>query len=112
MYLGRLAIPTLVARDTVQRVYIHKQHIAIAIDELEGLMYLAVLVDFNQSSETSHTVVDVYDIVARFQLVQFRHRHLLIATNLSVDAITLVAVKELMIGVTLHLHGMVDKALM
>ena len=68
--LRRLPVARLVARDAVQRMDVHEQHVAVLIDELDRLVRLAVLLDLHQPVETPHAVIDVHHVVARAQLVQ------------------------------------------
>ena len=74
-------------------------------------MRLAVLGDFHQSVEAPHAVVDVHHVVARAQLVELGDGHLLVALDFAVDAVALVAVENLVVGVEAELQVVVDEAL-
>ena len=110
--LRRLAIARLVARDAVQRMDIDEEHIAIPIDQLDRLVHLAVFGDLHQAVETTYTVVDVDHIVARAQLIELRHGHLLVALDLAIDAVTAVTIEDLMVGVEADFQVVIHKSLM
>ena len=95
----------------MQRVDIDEEYVAVLVDELDGLVRLAVLVDLHQPVEPAHAVVDVHHVVARPQLVQFGNGHLLVAANLAVDAVALVAVEDLVVGIEAQLQVVVHKPL-
>ena len=101
----RLAVARLVTCNAVQRVDIDQQHVAIAIDQLDRLELLAILDRLDQTAETSHAVIDVNHIVAHLQSVQFGNRKALIASDFATQAIAMVAVENLMVGVATHLQS-------
>ena len=109
--LRRLPVARLVARDAVQRMDVHEQHVAVLIDELDRLVRLAVLLDLHQPVETPHAVIDVHHVVARAQLVQLGDGHLLVAPDLAVDAVALVTVENLVVGVEAQLQVVVREPL-
>ena len=74
---------------------VDEEDVVVLVDQLDGFVRLAVFIDFDQSVEAPDTVIDVHDVIARTQLVQFGNRHLLIATDFTVDAITLITVEQL-----------------
>lgn len=102
----------LVARNTVQGVHMHEQNIVIFINQLDGLVYLAVLVDLDQTAETPHAVIDMYHIIAHAELIQLCDGHLLVALDLAVDPIALVAVENLMVGIETKFQVVIDETLM
>ena len=53
----------------------------------------------------------MHHIVTRAELVQFGDGHLLVAPDLAVDAVTLVTVEELVVGITAETERMVDEPL-
>ena len=108
--LGGLALAALVARDAVERMDVHEQNVVILVDQLDGLVHLAVLVDLHQTAEAAHAVVDMHHVVAHLQGVELRDGHLLVALDLAVDAIAAVAVEDLVVGIEACLRGMVDEA--
>ena len=109
---GRFAFAALVARNTVQGVHMHEQNIVIFINQLDGLVYLAVLVDLDQTAETPHAVIDMYHIIAHAELIQLCDGHLLVALDLAVDPIALVAVENLMVGIETKFQVVIDETLM
>ena len=109
--LRRLAVARLVARNAMERMDVHEQHVSILVNQLDSLVHLAVLVDLHQPVETPHAVVDMHHIVARPQLVQLGDGHLFVAPDLAVDAVTLVAVENLMVGIEAQLQVVVHETL-
>ena len=95
----------------MQRVDIDQQHVAITIDQLDRLELLAILDRLDQTAETSHAVIDVNHIVAHLQSVQFGNRKALIASDFATQAIAMVAVENLMVGVATHLQSRPHEAL-
>ncbi len=91
---------------------VDEEDVVVLVDQLDGFVRLAVFIDFDQSVEAPDTVIDVHDVIARTQLVQFGNRHLLIATDFTVDAITLITVEQLMVGIETKFQIMVDEPLM
>ena len=53
----------------------------------------------------------MHHVIARFELVQLGDGHLLVAPDLAVDAVTLVTVEELVVGITAEAERMVDEPL-
>ena len=90
----------------------HEQNIVIFINQLDGLVYLAVLVDLDQTAETPHAVIDMYHIIAHAELIQLCDGHLLVALDLAVDPIALVAVENLMVGIETKFQVVIDETLM
>ena len=72
-------------------------------------MRLAVFDHLDQAVKASDAMVDVHHIITRPQLIQFGHGHLLVPLNLTVDAVALVAVKNLVVGIETQLQVVVDK---
>ena len=56
--------------ELVQRMYRHEYLVIVQVGELYHLLHLAVDIGAYQSSEFSHSVVDVYYVVAHFNLRQ------------------------------------------
>ena len=54
----------------VERMYRHEYLVVVQVGELYHLLHLAVDIGAHQASEFSHSVVDVYYIVAHFNLRQ------------------------------------------
>ena len=90
---------------------VHEQHVSVLVDQLDRLVRLAVFVDLHKPVEAAHAVVDMHHIVARPQLVQLGDGHLFVAPDLAVDAVTLVAVENLMIGIEAQLQVVVHETL-
>ena len=90
---------------------IHEQHIVVLIDQLDGLVNLTITLDFYQTTKTAYTVVDMHNIVAHLQRIEFGNCHLLIALYLAIDTIATIAVKDLMVGIEIYLQSIIDKAL-
>ena len=109
--LRRLAVARLVARNAMERMDVHEQHVSILVDQFDRLVRLAVFVDLHKPVEAAHAVVDMHHIVARPQLVQLGDGHLFVAPDLAVDAVTLVAVENLMIGIEAQLQVVVHETL-
>lgn len=74
-------------------------------------MYLAVLVDLDQTAETPHAVIDMHHIIAHAELIQLCDGHLLVALDLAVDPIALVAVENLMVGIETKFQVVIDETL-
>ena len=53
----------------------------------------------------------MHHIVAHLQRIELRHSHLFIALNLAIDAVTAVAVENLMVGIEAHLQAIIHKTL-
>ena len=83
----------------MQRVDIHKEYIAILIDEFYRLVHLAILFNLDQTAEATHTVVYMHHVVTHLQGIEFRHGHLLVTLYLAIYAIALITVKYLMLGI-------------
>ena len=110
--LRRLAVTRLVARNAVERMDVDEQHVAVLVNQLDRLLHTAVARgDLHQPVETPHPVVDVHHIVARAELVQLGDGHLLVAPDLAVDAVTLVTVENLVVGVEAQFQVVVHEAL-
>ena len=109
--LRRLAVAGLVTRNAVERMDVHEQHVAVLVHQFDGLVHLAVLVDLHQPVETPHAVVDMHHIVARAELVQLGDGHLLVAPDLAVDAVTLVTVENLVVGIEAQFQVVVHEPL-
>ena len=90
---------------------VHEQDVVVAIDEFYRLVNLAVFLDFHQSAEASDAVVDMHHVVADLQRIEFGYRHLLVALYLAVDAVTLVAVENLMLGIEAGFQTVVHEPL-
>ncbi len=89
---------------------VDEQHVAVLIDELDGLVLLPVLVDTDQPVEPPDAVVDVDDVVARPQLVELGDGHLLVALDFAVDTVTLViTVENLVVGIKAQPELAVDE---
>lgn len=74
-------------------------------------MHLAVLVDLDQTAETPHAVIDMHHIIAHAELIQLCDGHLLVALDLAVDPIALVAVENLMVGIETKFQVVIDETL-
>ena len=93
-------------------MHVDEQHVAVLVDQLDRLLHASVARgDLHQPVETAHAVVDMHHVVARAQLVQLGDGHLLVAPDLAVDAVTLVTVEELVVGITAETERMVDEPL-
>ena len=112
MHLRSLAIATLIARDTVQRVNIYKENIAITIDQLDNLLTLARnrVRKVNQTVKTTYAIVYMHHIIAYSQSVKFGDGHLLIALNLTIYFIASIAVKYLMLSIQAQAGIIIHKA--
>ena len=109
--LGRLAVARFVARNAMERVDVDEEHVAVLIDQLDGLVRATVLRDLHQPVETPDAVVDVHHVIARTETVELRHGHLFVPPDLAVDAVALVAVENLVIGIEARLEPMVHESL-
>ena len=109
VYFRRLAVLVLVLRDAVQRVDVYQQHVVVAVDELDRLVHLAVLDRPRQSPEAADAVVDVHDVIAYFQRVEFLNRQAFASVQLAPDTVALVAVEYLVVGVETVFRRMVDE---
>lgn len=105
---GSLSL-VLVLRDAVQRVDVYQQHVVVAVDELDRLVHLAVLDRPRQSPEAADAVVDVHDVIAYFQRVEFLNRQAFAPVQLAPDTVALVAVEYLVVGVEAVFRRMVDE---
>ena len=92
-------------------MHVDEQHVAVLVDQLDRLVRAPVLVDLDQTAEPPHAVIDMHHVIARFELVQLGDGHLLVAPDLAVDAVTLVTVEELVVGITAEAERMVDEPL-
>ena len=91
---------------------IDEEHVAVLVDQLDRLLHPSVARGYlHQSVETPHAVVDVHHIVARTQLVQLGDGHLLVAPDFAVDAVTLVTVENLVVGIEAQLQVVVHESL-
>ena len=90
---------------------VDEQHVAVLVDQLDRLVGLAVLGDLHQSVEAPHAVIDVHHVVARFEPVELGDGHLLVAADLAVDAVALVAVEDLVVGIEAQPQVVVDEPL-
>ena len=81
----------------MQRVDVDEEYVVVLVDELDGLMHLAVLVDLDETSETPHAMIYMDDIVTHLERVELRDGHLLVAFDLAVYAVAVVAVEYLMV---------------
>ena len=90
---------------------VDEEYVAVAVDQLDRLVRAPVLVDLDQTAEPPHAVIDMHHVIARFELVQLGDGHLLVAPDLAVDAVTLVTVEELVVGITAEAERMVDEPL-
>ena len=90
---------------------VDEEYVAVAVDQLDRLVRAPVLVDLDQTAEPPHAVIDMHHVIARFELVQLGDGHLLVAPDLAVDAVTLVAVENLVVGITAETERMVDEPL-
>ena len=76
--MWRFALLAFVFRHLVERMDGDKHHIIVLIREFDHLLHRTVgTCHAHQSGKASHSVVDVYNIIARFKLHQFfqRQRH-------------------------------------
>lgn len=89
----------------------HEQNIVIFVNQLDSLVYLAVLVDLDQTAETPHAVIDMHHIIAHAELIQLCDGHLFVALDLAVDPIALVAVENLMVGIETKFQVVIDETL-
>lgn len=89
----------------------HEQHVVILINQFNSLVHLAVLVDLDQTAETPHAVIDMHHIIAHAELIQLCDGHLLVALDLAVDPIALVAVENLMVGIETKFQVVIDETL-
>lgn len=93
----------------MQRVDVYQQHVVVAVDELDRLVHLAVLDRPRQSPEAADAVVDVHDVIAYFQRVEFLNRQAFASVQLAPDTVALVAVEYLVVGVETVFRRMVDE---
>ena len=112
--LGWLArVFALVFGELMKRVDADEDNIVVLVDQLDGLLCLAVYLRANQSPELADAVIDVHNVVARGELVQFLERKAdLSATSLvALEAVLVETVEDLVIGEKRHVEIVVDEAL-
>ena len=114
MHLWSLAIATLVTRYAVERVNIDKEHIAISIYQLNHLPRLSSrrVRQRHKTVKATHAVVNMDNIVANPQCIEFGNGHLLVTLNLAINLVTTVAVKYLMLRIETQSGVVIDKTLM
>lgn len=93
----------------MQRVHIDQQHVAIAVNQFYRFILLAVLNRLDQPAEPPDTVVDMYDVIADLQAVQFGNREAFVTGDLAAQLVTVVTVENLMVGIAAHLEPRADK---
>ena len=90
---------------------VDEEYVAVAVDQLDRLVRAPVLVDLDQTAEPPHAVIDMHHVIARFELVQLGDGHLLVAPDLAVDAVTLVTVENLVVGIEAQFQVVVHEPL-
>ena len=95
----------------MQGVYVYKENVVVLVYQLYSLLHTAILIELDQTPEAPYAVVDMYHIIAHFQGVKLRDGHLLVALYLATYAVTLVAVKYLMVGVYAEFQVVIHKSL-
>ena len=111
MHFWCILVATLVAGNAVQRVDIHKEDIAITIDQLYCLVHLATLLNLDQTAKATNAVVDMGDIVAHLQRVQLGNGHLLVTLNLTIYLVATITLEETMLGIERNFEVVVGEAL-
>ena len=106
----RFALLIFVFRNAVQRVYVDQQHVVVAVDQLDRFVYLAVFDRARQSAEASYAVVDVYHVIAYLQRVKLLDRQTFAAVQFAADAIALITVEDLVVGIKTLLRNVVDES--
>ena len=94
----------------MQRVYVDQQHVVVAVDQLDRFVYLAVFDRACQSAEASYAVVDVYHVIAYLQRVKLLDRQTFAAVQFAADAIALITVEDLVVGIKTLLRNVVDES--
>ena len=96
----------------MQRVDRHIHGVLVAVDNLNHLLHHVALGNAHQSSETSHTVVDVHHVVANLKLLYLfqRQRHFASVGLVALKAVLVEAVKYLVVCEEAYLQCVVDKA--
>ena len=97
----------------MQGVYADVDDVVVVVGDLDHLLEPAVgLRHADESSEATDAVVDVYDVVADLELLEFLQRegHLAGACALAAEVVLVEAVEDLVVGEEAHLQGVVDES--
>ncbi len=81
----------------------HIQQVVVFIDQANGLLFTAVVVDDLQAIELPNAMVDMCNVVTLLQVVQFLNGQGFFSPETLPQVKFIVAVKYLMIGVTKQL---------
>ena len=92
----------------------HIDDIVILVDNLDHLLHLPIRRHTHQTTELTHTMIDMYHIVANLELLYLlqRQSHLSPTGLVALKAILMIAVKQLMIREVALLHCVIYEALM
>ena len=109
---GCLAFLAFILGYLVQGVYGYKYNIVVLIDQFHDLLSGVAVWDTYKPCETAYTVVGVYYIVARAELVELLERqgHLATAGTVALEVVLVKTVEQLVVGEDAQVQGVVGKA--
>ena len=93
----------------MQRMDAHVKQIAILIYKSQCLLLFSVMVDDFQTVETSDTVVDMSDVIARFQIILLFDCQCLTTCKNFTEMEAVITLKNLMVGEAAQPLVVVDK---
>ena len=119
---NRLAVATLIFRNLIERMDAYVHLVVVGINDTYHLLILLRVgrmlgIDDRHSDEScklTDTQIHMYDVVARFHLLQFLHRqrHLTVARRIGAEVILMETVENLMVGEEAQFQGIIGKTLM
>ncbi len=54
----------------MERMDADEQDVVVLVEQFDHLLFLPVDIHLDQSCESSHAMVDVHDVIARFEVLQ------------------------------------------
>ena len=108
-----LPLFSAIFREFVERMNRHKHDVVALESEFNHLLHSSVDIGAHQAAETPHTMVDVHDIVAHLDLVQFleRQREFATASAVAFEAVFVETVENLVVGEDTQTAFVIHKAL-
>ncbi len=85
------------------------KNIIVFINQPDGLLLSAVVVDDLQAIKPAHTVVNVCDIISRFQVIQLLKRQCLFPAETFAEAKLVITVKYLVVGIANQLQVVINE---
>ena len=99
-------------RDAVQRMNAHIKNIVVLINQSDGLLLPAIVFYLLQTVEPPHPMVDMRHIITWLQVINLFHGDGLLAGKAITNAVFMITVENLVVGIAGQLIPPVDKAFM